>query len=210
MIEQGKGLFSFSTLVFIFSFCIILSAFVSIANASFIEVSEELFISGNGSFERDFEAQSAPEYTGQKLIESIVPVSLPHGNSTSYYESNFELLLCNNSSIYFESTSDLFEVKHYQFNQNYELGVVTGFQFIGSQRKTVSFESSPWVSEAIVKSEAEGRSVLCARVVNKTHHHKRTIDSLTWLVGNYTLDWNFLVLDTECPEEGEDDWLPCP
>ena len=192
----------------LFSLCLLSS--ILIANASFLEVTEDLVISGNGSFERDFEAQSAPTYTGQKLTKTIVPRSLYHENATSYYNSNFELLLCNNSSIYFESTSDLAEVKHYQSNQNYELGVVTGFQFIGSQHKTVLFESSPWLSEAIVKSEAEGRSVLCARVINQSYTHKRTIDSLTWLVGNYSLDWNFLVLDTECPEEGEDDWLPCP
>ena len=183
---------------------------VLIANAGVLEVSEDLAIQGNGTFERELDAQSSPFFTGQKLSESIVPIYLSHENATSFYHSDFELILCNNSTIYYESASDLSAAKHSLSNANYKLGVCTGFYYIGAQNKTFYFESSPDLSEALVRSEAEGRSVLCARVINKSYIHKRTVDSLTWLEGNYSLDWNFLVLDTEYPEAGDDDWLVCP
>lgn len=204
----GKNrLFAASLVLFYFAFLI----FIISVNASSLEVSEDLIIVGNGTIDRDFWAASSPDYTGQKLFETILPVYSPHGNFTpSSYRSNFELILSNNSSIYYESASDLPHAKHYLENQNYKLGVCTGFYFMGSQNKSFSFESSPSLSEALVLSEAEGRSVLRARVVNESFAHYPTVDMRTWLEGNYTLDWNFLVLKPEYPEAGVDDWLLCP
>ena len=118
--------------------------------------------------------------------------------------------MSNNSSIYYESVSELPNFKHFLASRNYKLGVYTGFYFIGTQNKSFSFESSPSLSEALVLSEAEGRSVVRARVANESYYHHRTIDSLTWLEGNYSLDWAFLVLDVDYPEAGDDDWLVCP
>lgn len=192
----------------IFSFCLL--SLVSITSAGFLEVSENLAVVGNGTIDRDFGVQSAPYLTGQKLTETILPVYSPHDNPTSSYHSNFELILSNNSSIYYESASDLSHSKHRLDNQNFDLGVYTGFYFIGTQNKSFSFESSPSLSEALLFSEAEGRSVIRARVVNKTNYYYPTVDTLTWLEGNYSLDWAFLVLDIEFPEAGEDDWLLCP
>ena len=183
---------------------------VLIANAGVLEVSEDLAIQGNGTFERELDAQSSPFFTGQKLSESIVPIYLSHENATSFYHSDFELILCNNSTIYYESASDLSAAKHSLSNANYKLGVCTGFYFIGAQKKSFSFESSPDLSEALVKSEAEGRSIVRAHVVNQSYPHKRYTDTLTWLEGNYSLDWAFLVIDVDHPEAGDDDWLPCP
>ena len=199
-----------SALAIFFSFCLLLSALVLITNASFLEVSEDLVIVGNGTIDRDFGAQSAPDFSGQKLSETIVPVYPFHLNATSYYRSNFELIMSNNSSIYYESASELPGAKHYLANENFKIGAYTGFYFVGAQNKSFSFESSPSLSEALLLSEAEGRSVVRSRVVNRTYYHDRTIDSLTWLEGNYTIDWAFLVLDIDYPEAGEDDWLPCP
>lgn len=193
----------------VFSFCLLLAC-ISITSASFLEVSEDLTIVGNGTLDRDFGAESAPYFTGQKLTETIVPVYFGRVNATSYYRSNFELVLSNNSTIYYESASELPSAKHYLTSQNYELGVYTGFHFIGDQNKSFFFESSPSLSEAAVMSEAEGRSVVRARVVNQSYYHDRIIDSRIWLEGNYTLDWAFLVCDIEFPEAGEDDWLICP
>lgn len=194
------------------SLCLILSAII-ITTAGSLEVSEDLAIIGNGTIDRDFfAAQSAPDYTGQKLSETILPVYSSHGNLTpSSYRSNFELIMSNNSSIFYESTSELQDVKHFLSNENFKIGVYTGFYFSGTQNKSFYFESSPSLSEAVVLSEAEGRSVLRARVVNRSYAHYPTVDTRTWLEGNYTLDWNFLVLDPEYPEAGEgDDWLGCP
>ena len=198
--------------IILFLLCFLPIALVIITNASFLEVSEDLSIVGNGTIDRDFRAQSAPDFTGQKLTETIVPVFSSHDAITSSYRSNFELILSNNSSIFYESASELPGSKHYLSNQNYKLGVYTGFYYIGTQNKTFSFESSPSVSEAFVMSEVEGRSVLRARVVNESFRHDRYVDDLTWLVGNYSLEWNFLVLDIDPPEAGEDDdnWLICP
>lgn len=194
----------------LFSFCLLLFALVCITNASFLEVSEDLVIVGNGSIDRDFGVQSAPDFNGQKLSETIVPDSSSHVNATSSYRSNFELIMSNNSTIYYESVSELFGVKHYLANKNYELGVYTGFHYIGSQNKTVLFESSPSFSEALVKSDAEGRSVIRSRVVNRSDYHHPTVDMKTLLVGNYSLNWAFLVLNVDCPEAREDDdWLFC-
>jgi hypothetical protein len=193
--------------LFLLSLCLV---FVPISASTF-EVSEDLCIIGNGTIERDFTAQSTADYAGQKLFETIRPIYSPNGSFTSSsYSSNFELILSNNSSIYCVSDSDLRDVKHYLSNKNYKLGVSTGFYYIGTQNKSFTFESSPSLSEAIVRSEAEGRSVLRARVVNVSHHQARTIDSLIWLEGNYSLEWNFLVIAPEFPEAGEDDWLLCP
>jgi hypothetical protein len=81
---------------------------------------------------------------------------------------------------------------------------------MGTQNKTVLFETSPSLSEALVLSEADGRSVIRARVVNLSDYHYPTVDMRTWLEGNYTLDLAFLVLNPDYPEAGDDDWLVCP
>lgn len=193
----------------VFSFCLLLAC-INITSASVLEVSEDLTIVGNGTIDRDFGAESAPDFTGQKLTETIVPVYFGRVNATSYYRSNFEFVLSNNSTIYYESVSELASSKHYLSNQNFDLGVYTGFDFIGDQNKSFFFASAPSLSEALVESEVEGRSVVRARVVNKTHAHYPQTDSLTWLQGNYSLGWAFLVRDVEFPEAGEDDWLGCP
>ncbi|AJP62051.1 hypothetical protein [ANMV-1 virus] len=193
----------------IFSFCLVL-AFACVANASFLEVTEDIAIVGNGSFERDFGVQSSPGYDGQKLFESVLPVYSVHGNYATSYRSNFELIMSDNSSIFYESASKLSNSKHYLASKNYKLGVYTGFDFIGAQNKTFSFEASPSLSEAIVSSKAEGRSVLHFRVVNLTDHHIRNVDDVVWMEGNYDIDWNALVLNWDYPEAGDDDWLHCP
>jgi len=178
--------------------------------AGYLEISETETIIGNGTFDKDFRAQTAPSLSGQKLTESIVPTYPLVPNVTSYYHSDFELVHTNNSSIYYESVSEFPGVKHYLRNDNFELGVCTGFYFIGKQKKSFSFESSPSLSEALSKSEVEGRSVVRARVINRSHYHQRTVDTFTWLEGNYTLDWAFLVIDIDFPEAWEDDYLGCP
>ena len=184
--------------------------FVLFVNAN-IEISEDLTIVGNGTLDRDFQAQSASGFNGQKLTETILPVSVPRGNLSFSYHSNFELDLSNNSTIYYEAVSELYDSKHYVSNKNFKLGVSTGFFYQGAyQNKSFAFESSPLLSEALVFSEAEGRSVLRLRVVNQSWGHQRTVDMRTWLEGDYTIDWNFLVLNPEYPEAGEDDYLPCP
>ena len=192
-----------------FSFCLLLVCII-ITSASFLEVSEDLTIVGNGTIDRDLGAESAPDFTGQKLTETIVPVYFGRANATSYYRSSFEMIMSNNSSIYYESASELASSKHYLSNQNFDLGVYTGFHFIGDQNKSFFFESTSSLSEALVLSEAEGRSVFRARVVNRSDYHHPTVDMRTWLDGNYTLNWNFLVLDIDFPEAGDDDWLECP
>lgn len=178
--------------------------------AAYLEISETQTIIGNGTFEKDFGVQSSPTLDGQKLSEAIVPTYPFQVNATSYYHSDFELTLINNSTIFYEAVSILPSVKHYLSNDNYELGVCTGFYFIGTQNKTFLFESSPSLSEALVKSEAKGRSVVRARVVNESYPHQRIIDSLTWLEGNNSLDWAFLAIDVEYPEAGDHNWLGCP
>ncbi len=185
---------------------------VSIPGAfGYLEISESQTIIGNGTFEKDFGVQSSPAESGQKLSEAIVPTYPFHVNASSYYHSDFELTLINNSTIFYEAVSILPSVKHYLSNDNYELGVCTGFYFIGTQNKTFLFESSPSLSEALVKSEAIGRSVVRARVVNESYPHKRTADTITWLEGDYSLDWAVLAIDVDYPEAREDDsWLGCP
>jgi hypothetical protein len=190
---------------------VIILFLISIPGAvAYLEISETQTIIGNGTFEKDFGVQSSPSFSGQKLSEAIVPTYPFHENATSYYYSDFELIHSNNSSIFYESRSILPGVKHYLSNDNYELGVCTGFYFIDTQNKTFAFESSPSLSEALVKSEAKGRSVVRARVVNESYPHQRIIDSLTWLEGNNSLDWAFLAIDVEYPEEGDEDYLGCP
>ena len=199
--------------IILFLLCFLPFSLVLITTASFLELSEDLSIVGNGTFDRDFSAQSARDFSGQKLTETIVPVFSSHGAfATSSYRSNFELIVSNNSSIFYEAVSDLPTSKHYLSSQNYELGVYTGFYYIGAQNKTFLFESSPSLSEAAVMSEVEGRSVLRVRVVNESFSHDRYVDDLTWLVGNFSLEWNFLVMDIDYPEAGEenDEWLWCP
>jgi hypothetical protein len=180
------------------------------ASISHLEISESQTIIGNGTFEKDFSVQSSPAFSGQKLSEAIVPTYPFRVNTTSYYHSDFELIHSNNSTIYYESVSILPGVKHYLSNDNFELGVCTGFYYIGTQNKTFLFESSPSLSEALVKSEADGRSVVRASVVNESYPHKHTADTLTYLIGNYTLDWAFLAFDVDYPEAGEEDYLGCP
>jgi hypothetical protein len=184
---------------------------ISIPGAvAYLEISETQTIIGNGTFEKDFGVQSSPTFEGQKLSEAIVPTYPFQVNATSYYHSDFELIHSNNSSIFYDSVSILSGVKHYLSNDNYELGVCTGFYYIGTQNKTFLFESTPSLSEALVKSEAIGRSVVRARVINESYPHKCTVDTITWAEGNYSLDWAFLVIDYEYPEAGDDDYLGCP
>lgn len=193
----------------LFSFCLLLSALVLITTASFLEVSEDLSIVGNGTIDRDIKVQSSPVFSGQKLAETIYSA---HGTpSSSSYMSSFELVRSNNSTIYYESKSNLSNVKHFASNKNYRLGVSTGFYFIGDQKKFIAFESSPSLSEVIVQSEADGRTVIYAQVVNSSGSHARRVDMRTFLDGNYTIDWDFLVMEIDFPEAGEDeDWLECP
>jgi hypothetical protein len=184
---------------------------VSVPGAvGYLEISETQTIIGNGTFEKDFGVQSSPTFSGQKLSEVIVPTYPFRVNTTSYYHSDFELIHSNNSSIFYEAVSILPGVKHYLSNENFELGVCTGFYFIGTQNKTFLFESSPLLSEALVKSEADGRSIVRARVANESDYHHPTVDMRTWLEGNYTSDWAFLAIDIDYPEAGEDDYLGCP
>jgi hypothetical protein len=184
---------------------------ISIPGAvAYLEISETQTIIGNGTFEKDIDVQSSPSFSGQKLSEAIVPTYPFHVNAPLYYHSDFELIHSNNSSIFYESVSILPGVKHYLSNENFKLGVCTGFYFIGTQNKTFLIESSPSLSEALVKSEAKGRSVVRASIVNESYPHKRTAESLTWLEGNYSLDWAFLAIDVDYPEAGEDDYLGCP
>jgi hypothetical protein len=190
---------------------VIILFLISIPGAvAYLEISETQTIIGNGTFEKDFGVQSSPAFDGQKLSEAIVPTYPFHMNATTYYHSDFELILINNSTIFYEAVSILPGAKHYLSNDNYELGVCTGFYYIGTQNKTFLFESTPSLSEALIKSEAIGRSVVRVRVANESYPHKRTVDTITWLEGNYSLDWAFLVLDVEYPEAGDDDWMPCP
>ena len=173
-----------------------------------LEVFEDLTVVGNGTIDRDIRVQSSPCFAGQKLTETIYSA---HGDpSLSSYSSSLEFIHSNNSSIFYESDSTLSNVKHFASNQNYRLGVSTGFYFIGNQSKSFLFESTPSLSEAIVKSDASGRSVIRARVVNFTVYHAREVDMLTQLDGNYTIDWNFLVFNVEFPEADEEDCLECP
>lgn len=203
MIEKNRMLDAI-----LFSLLFVIFALAIITNASSLEISEDLVIVGNGTIDRDFGAKSSPHFDGQLLSEYVRPISL--NSSAASYRSNFELILSNNSTIFYEASSTLENVKHSVINENFELGVCTGFYFIGTQNKSFLFESSPSLSEALVTSEVEGRSVLRARVVNETEYHLRYVNALTWLQGNYSLDWAFLVIDPDYPEAGEDDWLPCP
>ncbi|MCK4828481.1 hypothetical protein KA005_72795 [bacterium] len=174
-------------------------------------ISEQLFISGNGTIDRDLDLQSLPEFAGQKLSETILPIYQKAGGvSTSHFSSDLEFLLYENVSIYYVQDSTLTATRHTLASQNYELGTYTGFTFKGTQMKNISFESSPFLSEAIVSSKAEGRSVLCFRVVNLTNHYIRNVDDTIWMEGEYDIDWNALVINIDYPEEGDDDWLACP
>jgi ABC-type transport system involved in multi-copper enzyme maturation permease subunit len=71
--------------------------------AAYLEISETQTIIGNGTFEKDFSVQSSPTFEGQKLSEAIVPTYPFQVNATSYYHSDFELTLINNSTIFYEA-----------------------------------------------------------------------------------------------------------
>jgi hypothetical protein len=195
---------------------IILLIFASTASAGPLEISEELSIIGaNGTIERELVLHSDPGFAGQSLSEELLPIGLSNGLATpSYFSSSLEFILdlsncSDNSTIYYIADTSLNHSKHWVQNENFRLGVCTAVYYKGNHTKNYLFESSPYLSEALVSSSAQGRSVLRARVVNISDH-TRNLNLITWLEGNYTLDWNFLVIQPEDPEANDDDWLPCP
>jgi hypothetical protein len=195
---------------------IILLVFVSTASARPLEIFEELSIIGaNGTIERELMLHSDPGFAGQSLSEELLPIGLSNGLATpAYFSSSLEFILdrsngSDNSSIYYIADTSLPHSKHWVQNENFQLGVCTAVYYKGNHTKNYIFESSPYLSEAIVSSSAQGRSVLRARVVNVSAS-TRNLNLITWLEGNYTLDWNFLVIQPEDPEAGDDDWLECP
>lgn len=201
---------------YIFITAIIFLLFASTVGARPLEISEELSIVGaNGTIERELMLHSDPGFAGQSLSEELLPIGLPNGLATpAYFSSSLEFIIdrsksSDNSSIYYVSDTSLLQSKHWVQNENFRLGVCTAFYYKGNHTKNYLFESSPYLSEAIVSSSAEGRSVLRARVVNVSSY-TRNLNLITWLEGNHTFDWNFLVIQPENPEEGEDDWLECP
>ncbi|MBE9595151.1 MAG: hypothetical protein IMF19_16925 [Proteobacteria bacterium] len=174
-----------------------------------LEVYEEVLISGIGTIDIDRMAQSSPTFTGQKLFETLLP-TYPHVNSASLYYSNLELILSDNSTIFYEQDLNTPYSKHYLKNENFVLGTCAAYYFKGPHLLNASFESTPYLSEAIVFSEVQGRTVLSSRVVNLSKPHFRTHNSRIWLEGKYSADWNFLVIHPEIPEAGESDYLGCP
>jgi hypothetical protein len=154
-------------------------------------------------------------FAGQSLSEELLPIGLSNGLVTpAYFSSSLEFIIdrsksSDNSSIYYIADTSLNHSKHWVQNENFRLGVCTAVYYKGNHTKNYLFESSPYLSEAIVSSSAEGRSVLRARVVNVSAR-TRNLNLITWLEGSHTLDWNFLVIQPEDPEAGDDDWLPCP
>jgi hypothetical protein len=197
-----------------FHFLLLISA--STISACPLEISEELSIIGaNGTIERELVLHSDSGFAGQSLSEELLPIGLPNGlEITSYFSSSLEFILdrsngSDNSTIYYIADTSLNHSKHWVQNENFKLGVYTAVYYKGNHTKNYLFESSPYLSEAIVSSTAEGRSVLRARVVNVSAR-TRNLNIITWLEGNYTLDWNFLVIRPEDPEACDIDWLPCP
>jgi hypothetical protein len=196
---------------------IILLIFASTVSACPLEISEELSIIGaNGTIERELMLHSDPGFAGQSLSEELLPIGLSNGLAThpSYFSSSLEFILdrsngTDNSTIYYIADTSLNHSKHWVQNENFKLGVYTAVYYKGNHTKNYLFESSPYLSEAIVSSSAQGRSVIRARVVNVSAR-TRNLNLITWLEGNYTLDWNFLVIQPEDPEAGDDDWLECP
>jgi hypothetical protein len=158
---------------------------------------------------------SDPGFAGQSLSEELLPIGLSNGLATpSYFSSSLEFILdrsksSDNSSIYYIADTSLNHSKHWVQNENFKLGVCTAVYYKGNHTKNYLFESSPYLSEALVSSSAEGRSVLRARVVNISDH-TRNLNLITWLEGSHTLDWDFLVIQPEDPEANDDDWLLCP
>jgi hypothetical protein len=198
------------------SFHFLLLIFASTISACPLEISEELSIFGaNGTIERELMLHSDPGFAGQSLSEELLPIGLLNGLGTpSYFSSSLEFILdrsigSDNSTIYYIADTSLNHSKHWVQNENFKLGVCTAVYYKGNHTKNYLFESSPYLSEVIVSSTAEGRSVLRARVVNVSAC-TRNLNLITWLEGNYTLDWNFLVIQPEDPEAGEEDYLPCP
>lgn len=204
-----KKLFTISFAFYIAILCLIFVA--SATDNVSIEVYEEIAIVGIGTIEMDRSVQSTPTFlSGQKLSETLLPMRF-HDNSPSFYYSNLELILSDNSSIFYEQDLDLSYSTHQLKNENFVLGACAAYRFKGPYHAlNSSFESSPSLSEAIVNSDAEGRTVLSSRVADLSTSHFRTHNSRIWLEGAYRTNWNFLVIRPEYPEAGECDWMGCP
>lgn len=185
-----------------------------IVDADRLEITELLTIVGNGTIDRHLELESDPAYISPDLYENILPIYSPHGNLTSSsIFSDLEFILDDNSSIYYEHSGILQNAKYSLTNENFRLGTYTSCYFAGTQEKKIIFESAPSFTEATILSEVDGRSVLRFRVLNisnTANRHDPNLDGVTWLEGDYVMDWNALVMMIEFPEEGECDWLPCP
>lgn len=186
----------------------------SIASCSQLEVFDSTSISGLGTIDIDRSLQSSKCTSGLKLSESVLPIYTRHRDLTnSYYSSELEFIMdsnVSNSSIFFEQAVALPNSKHHLMNENFLLGVCTAYYYKGSHLLNASFESSSYLSEAIVHSEAEGRTVLSSRIMNLSDYHVRNLNSRVWLEGRYQTDWNFLVIKPENPEAGEEDYMACP
>lgn len=182
-----------------------------------VEVGETLEIDGQGTIDRDLLAQSEWGYNGQRLKETLYSKWMTtDGISNISYSSDLNVYLgasethenMSTTEITYAQTAFTTNMNQRICSQNYNAGVMSGFQTVGVSAKAFEIEMLPDSNYLELEGAVDGRTILKHMVVDPDTRLK-IVKTTTRLKGQYDINWNAYAQSLIYPgDEGE--WLGCP
>jgi len=182
-----------------------------------VEVGSDLEIIGKGTMARDLLAQSDWGYSGQRLTETMYSRWMTtDGISNVSYSSNLNVYIGasethedeNTTEITYAQTAFTTNMRDKVCSQNYDAGVVSGFDIVGMSGKAFEIEMLPDANYLELEAGLEGKAKLRHMIVDPDSRLK-IVKETTQVEGTFDIDWNAFAENLIYPgNEGE--WLGCP
>lgn len=182
-----------------------------------VEVGSTLEIRGSGTMDRDLLAQSEWGYNGQRLTETMYSRWMTtDGISNISYNSDLNVYIGasdtheneNTTEITYAQTAFTTNMRDKVCSQNYEAGVMSGFDIVGMSVKAFEIEMLPDANYLELEAGLEGKAKLKHMVVDPDSRLK-VVEEVTRLKGTYDIAWNAFAEKLIYPGD-EGDWLGCP
>lgn len=182
-----------------------------------VEVGSTLEINGRGTIDRDLLAQSEWGYNGQRLTETMYSRWMTtDGISNISYNSDLNVYIGasdtheneNTTEITYAQTAFTTNMRDKVCSQNYEAGVISGFDIVGMSGKAFEIEMLPDSNYIDLEGTIDGKATLKHMVVDPDSRLK-IVKEVTRLKGQYDIDWSAYAEKLIYPGD-EGDWLGCP
>ena len=198
--------------------CMINMTGIAIADCNCnVEVGSAMEIVGRGTMDRDLLAQSEWGYNGQRLTETMYSRWMTtDGLSNISYNSDLNVYIGasdtheneNTTEITYAQTAFTTNMRDKVCSQNYEAGVMSGFDIVGTSGKAFEIEMLPDANYLELEAGLEGKAKLKHMVVDPDSRLK-VVEEITRLKGTYDINWNAFAEKLIYPGD-EGDWLGCP